>query len=697
MVGRLAGDVDERGVGQHPAHGGVAVTGDGVAGVPELADDADGPPRPQRVDARGAAPRVDPLRGGPGEQRRELLAGPLGLALLREVDAHEVAQLAEHLDVERRVAQPRVGQRPGRPVDGRVLLGEREPEVVLDDGGQADAVQPEEAGGELGVEELPGPQADLGEAGEVLRRGVQDPLGGADGVLERREVGDGDGVDEPGARALAPHLDQVGPLAVAVAGGALGVDRRPGRLPAATAAAASSRPRSVSTTAGHALGGLVEREVGARSVSVLAVGGGVGRRAHAAGHRRGPGRATTPSGSGGRPGDRAEEVGPREEVVADVGPEGGPRRAHLHLDARRAVGQAGEALADDARHGAGLGGRSARRGPRARRRARSSRPRRAGGRRPAPARARRARRSPPATRRPTARGPTGRGGGRTDRRRARRRPAEPRTSAVSATAYGAMRWGAGTSVIRISGRSRTCVQGLERLRRTPGTRGREGSGCHRMRVCREAGSSAGRPRRGDGRTPSASSGAALRRALPPRARVVGGVGDLGLLRRPRREAAARPSPSSVWTQGLALRPALGVVLVARRARRPTGSGGPGWGGRSLAGLRGRAGWSRSTPRCQRDDGRRRADRLDGRRRPRRPRCRVGGDDRRPWVWVGIVVAVVGIVLASGPELSGAVSPRPVLLACVGRPCVRCHGAVLPRPWLHASLLLMTLWGCGSPR
>mgnify|MGYP000846207823 FL=1 len=31
-------------------------------------------------------------------------------------------------------------------------------------------------------------------------------------------------------------------------------------------------------------------------------------------------------------------------------------------------------------------------------------------------------------------------------------------------------------------------------------------------------------------------------------------------------------------------------------------------------------------------------------------------------WLGVVVALVGVVLASGPELSGAVSPRPVLLA-----------------------------------
>src|SRR5688500_1874473 len=36
-----------------------------------------------------------------------------------------------------------------------------------------------------------------------------------------------------------------------------------------------------------------------------------------------------------------------------------------------------------------------------------------------------------------------------------------------------------------------------------------------------------------------------------------------------------------------------------------------------------------------------------------------GEAPSPWVWLGIVIAVVGIVLASGPELSGDVSPRPV--------------------------------------
>ena len=39
-----------------------------------------------------------------------------------------------------------------------------------------------------------------------------------------------------------------------------------------------------------------------------------------------------------------------------------------------------------------------------------------------------------------------------------------------------------------------------------------------------------------------------------------------------------------------------------------------------------------------------------------------GDTPSPWAWIGMLVAIVGVTLASGPELSGDVSPRPVILA-----------------------------------
>lgn len=43
---------------------------------------------------------------------------------------------------------------------------------------------------------------------------------------------------------------------------------------------------------------------------------------------------------------------------------------------------------------------------------------------------------------------------------------------------------------------------------------------------------------------------------------------------------------------------------------------------------------------------------------------VGGETPGALTWLGIVAAVIGIVLASGPELTGEASPRPVALAGV---------------------------------
>lgn len=53
---------------------------------------------------------------------------------------------------------------------------------------------------------------------------MQDPLGAGQGLAERGEVRAADRVDQRGAGALAAQLHQVGALAVAVSGGAFGVD-----------------------------------------------------------------------------------------------------------------------------------------------------------------------------------------------------------------------------------------------------------------------------------------------------------------------------------------------------------------------------------------------------------------------------------------------------------------------------------------
>jgi MFS family permease len=154
---------------------------------------------------------------------------PVELALLAQLGLERVAQLDEHLHVERGVDEPGLRQRPGGPVGRRVALLQPQAQHVLDHGAEADALEAGEAPGQLGVEDAGRHQADLGEAGEVLARGVQHPLG----VLQRcgqvAEVGAAERVDQRGAGAGAAQLHQVGALGVAVARGALGVDRdRPG-------------------------------------------------------------------------------------------------------------------------------------------------------------------------------------------------------------------------------------------------------------------------------------------------------------------------------------------------------------------------------------------------------------------------------------------------------------------------------------
>ena len=76
---------------------------------------------------------------------------------------------------------------------------------MLDDGGEADTGEPEQASGELGVEELVRAQADLRQAREVLGGGVQDPLGAADGLGDGERSGTAMGsmsqVPEPSRRS----------------------------------------------------------------------------------------------------------------------------------------------------------------------------------------------------------------------------------------------------------------------------------------------------------------------------------------------------------------------------------------------------------------------------------------------------------------------------------------------------------------
>ncbi len=67
-----------------------------------------------------------------------------------------------------------------------------------------------------------------------------------------------------------------------------------------------------------------------------------------------------------------------------------------------------------------------------------------------------------------------------------------------------------------------------------------------------------------------------------------------------------------------------------------------------------------------------------------------GDQPSAWSWVGMFLAMAGVALASGPELTGAVSPRPVLLA--GCAAVGFGLALFCLDRGARESTLMTLWG-----
>ena len=167
---------DERRVGDEPAGRRVDLACVVVARGPQLAGDGEVARLTQAVDAGEAPPRVLPHDGLAFEHRVELLLGDVGLAGGVEQRADLLAQLGQQLDVERGVDQPALRQRPRRPVGRRVLLGEMDAEQLLDDGAESHARQAREPCPELGVEDPLRIEADLAQAGEILARGMQDPL-----------------------------------------------------------------------------------------------------------------------------------------------------------------------------------------------------------------------------------------------------------------------------------------------------------------------------------------------------------------------------------------------------------------------------------------------------------------------------------------------------------------------------------------
>ncbi|MGL4745979.1 MAG: EamA family transporter [Dermatophilaceae bacterium] len=150
----------------------------------------------------------------------------------------------------------------------------------------------------------------------------------------------------------------------------------------------------------------------------------------------------------------------------------------------------------------------------------------------------------------------------------------------------------------------------------------------------------------------------------------------------------RRSPVAVvgWQQGLAF---LGVsVVVLWRLDTVTWSGWPGWA--AVAGLAGMTGLV-----CFY------AALSSGTMGVVAPVAALGvvvpvvlgvmsGEQPSVWAWVGMLVAVTGVLLASGPEVNGAVSARPVVLAAVAAVCFGLALFCLDRGARES--LLMTLWG-----
>ncbi len=197
--------------------------GDPVPRLPQLPHDSQLAAPPHLVHAGRTTPGVlAGLGRRRGRDRVELLARPLQLALPVQLLLQRVAQVDEEFHVQRGVAQPGLGQRAGGPVDGGVALLQDEAEDTLDHGAEADPGEPGEPAGQLGVEQRARHHAYLAQAGQVLGGRVQHPFDAGQRLAEAGQVGAGDGVDQRGAGPLATQLHQVG--AVAVAGGALGVD-----------------------------------------------------------------------------------------------------------------------------------------------------------------------------------------------------------------------------------------------------------------------------------------------------------------------------------------------------------------------------------------------------------------------------------------------------------------------------------------
>lgn len=208
---------------------------DAVARQPQFAHRGQAALIAHPMDSRRPPPPVAP-RGGARllgtrlPQIVEFLCGPIGFALLRQHVGDRGAQLDEQLHIQGGVVEPFGGQRALGPVGRAVALGQPEAQQPLDHGRQVHPLEPGQPPGQLGVIQRRWPHAHLRQTGQVLIRGVQDPLVAAEHLGHRPQRPNRVGavahrVDQHGAGPGPADLDQVGPVGVAESRRPLGVHR----------------------------------------------------------------------------------------------------------------------------------------------------------------------------------------------------------------------------------------------------------------------------------------------------------------------------------------------------------------------------------------------------------------------------------------------------------------------------------------
>ena len=216
--------------------------------------------------ARGAG-------GGAVRTASNSCARPLELALLVEQPGEDVAQLDQHLDVQRGVDEPVLGEGTARPVGRAVPLLQREPEQLLHHRAEPDPRQPGEPPGQLGVEQLRRARARprRGRAGPGWRRAAPTPARCRAGA-SARQVAAAAGSGRP-APCRHPRGAAAPGRRVGSSGSPMPVRRRrrSGPVPAAKAAAMRASAAGSATTGGSPSAG-----AGAVVRSAPVVGAGAG-------------------------------------------------------------------------------------------------------------------------------------------------------------------------------------------------------------------------------------------------------------------------------------------------------------------------------------------------------------------------------------------------------------------------------------